>query len=99
MWFGQISHEVLCTEGGLLTYGQLRVIATHEDEVAPEKFSGYMRVLIRSAWAQDSTMKRTRQTPVQIIRKFKTSEQLIAKVKTIVNVCFAIEVTRQKYHR
>jgi putative transposase len=37
-----------------------------------------MRVLIRPDWAGDSTMKLTRHTAEQIIRKLKTAEQLIA---------------------
>jgi putative transposase len=38
-----------------------------------------MRVLIRPDWAGDSTMKRTRHTPEQIIRKLKTADQLITQ--------------------
>ncbi len=45
-----------------------------------------MRVLIRSDWAGDSTMKRTRHTPDQIIRKLKTADQLIAQGKTVADV-------------
>jgi hypothetical protein len=41
-----------------------------------------MRVLIRPDWAGDLTMKRTRHTAEQIIRKLKTAEQLIAQGKT-----------------
>jgi hypothetical protein len=37
-----------------------------------------MRVFIWPDWAADSTMKRTRHTPEQIIRKLKTAEKLIA---------------------
>jgi len=37
-----------------------------------------MRVLNRPDWAGDFTMKRTRHTAEQIIRKLKTAEQLIA---------------------
>jgi hypothetical protein len=49
-----------------------------------------MRILIRPDWAEDWTMKRTSHTAVakgfsekvQIIRKLKTAEQLIAQGKT-----------------
>ena len=53
-----------------------------------------MRVLSRPDWAGDSTMKRTRHTAEQIIRKLKTAEQLIAQGKTVADVCRAIEVTQ-----
>ena len=42
-----------------------------------------MRVLIQPDWAGDSTMKRTRHSAEQIIRKLKTREQLIAQGKTV----------------
>jgi len=58
-----------------------------------------MRVLIRQDWAGDSTMKRTRHTPEQIIRKLKTGEQLLAQGKTIADVCRALEVFQPTYHR
>jgi len=58
-----------------------------------------MKVLIRPDWAGDFTMKRTRHTAEQIIRKLKTSEQLIAQGKTVVEVCRVIEVTQPTYHR
>jgi putative transposase len=58
-----------------------------------------MRVLIRPDWAGDSTMKRTRHTAEQIIRKLKTAEQLIAQGKTVADVCRVIEVTQPIYHR
>jgi len=44
-------------------------------------------------------MKRTRHTAQQIIRKFKTAEQLIVQGKTVVEVCRVIEVTLSTYHR
>ena len=52
-------------------------------------------------------MKRTRHTPVaegfsagvQIIRKLKTADQLIAQGKAVVDVCRVIEVTQPTYHR
>lgn len=53
-----------------------------------------MRVLVRPDWAGDSTMKRTRRTAEQIIRKLKTAEQLIAQGKTVADVCRVIEVTQ-----
>ena len=52
-----------------------------------------MRVLIRPDWAGDFTMKCTRHTAEQIIRKLKTAEQLIAQGKAVVEVCRVIEVT------
>ena len=55
-----------------------------------------MRVLSRPDWAGDFTMKRTRHTAEQIIRKLKTAEQLIAQGKTVVEVCRAIEVTHRR---
>jgi hypothetical protein len=44
-------------------------------------------------------MKRIRHTAVQIIRKLKTAEQLIAQGNTFADVCRAIEVTHTTYHR
>ncbi len=58
-----------------------------------------MRVLIRPDWAGDSTMKRTRHTPEQIIRKLKTADQLIAQGKTVADVCRVLEVAKPTYHR
>ena len=55
-----------------------------------------MRVLSRPDWAGDSTMKRTRHTAEQIIRKLKTAEQLIAQGKTVADVCRVIEVPVQR---
>ena len=46
-----------------------------------------MRVLNRPDWAGGFTMKRTRHTAEQIIRKLKTAEQLIAQGKTVADVC------------
>ena len=66
-----------------------------------------MSVLSRPDWAGDSTMKRTRHTAEQIIRKLKpkasakqwTAEQLIAQGKTVADVCRVIEVAQPTYHR
>jgi len=58
-----------------------------------------MRVLIRPDWAGDSTMKRTRHTAEQIIRKLKTVPQLIAHNKTVIDVSCVIVVTQPTYHR
>jgi hypothetical protein len=58
-----------------------------------------MRVLIRPDWAGHFTMQQIRQTADQIIHKFKTAEQLIAQVKTVADVCRAIEVNQPTYHR
>ena len=57
-----------------------------------------MRALSRPDWAGDFTMKRTRHTAEQIIRKLKTAEQLIALGKTIDKVWRVIEVTPLTYH-
>jgi putative transposase len=53
-----------------------------------------MRVFSRPNWAGDSTMKRTRHTAEQIIRKLKAAEQMIAQGKTVAEVCRVIEVTQ-----
>jgi len=58
-----------------------------------------MRLLIQPDWAGDFTVKRTRYTAEQIIRKLKTAEQLIAQGKTVVEFCRVIEVTQPTYHR
>jgi len=58
-----------------------------------------MRVHIRQDWALCSTMKCTKHTAEQIIRKFKTAEQLIAQDNTVADVCRVIEVTQPTYHR
>ncbi len=58
-----------------------------------------MRVLIRPDWAGDLTMKRTRHTAEQIIRKLKTAEQLLAQGKSVADVCRALEVSQPTYHR
>ena len=58
-----------------------------------------MRVLIRSYWAEDLTMKRARHTTDQIIHKLKTAEQLIAECRSVADVCRVIEVTQPTYHR
>ncbi|QCH14534.1 transposase [Synechococcus sp. CB0101] len=58
-----------------------------------------MRVLIRPDWAGDSTMKRTRHTPEQIIRKLKTADQLLAQGQTVADACRVLEVSQPTYHR
>jgi putative transposase len=58
-----------------------------------------MRDLSRPVLAGEPTMKRTRHTAEQIIRKLKTAEQLIAHGKTVADVCRLIEVTQPMYHR
>jgi putative transposase len=42
-----------------------------------------MKVLIRPNWAGGSAMKRTRNTPEQIINKLKTADQLLAQGQTV----------------
>ena len=58
-----------------------------------------MRVLIRPDWAGDSTMKRTRHTPEQIIRKLKTADQLLAQAQTVADACRVLEVSQPTHHR
>jgi putative transposase len=58
-----------------------------------------MRLLNRPDWAGDFTMKRTRHTGEQIIRKLKTAEQLIAQGKTVADVFRVLEVAQPTYHR
>lgn len=58
-----------------------------------------MKGLIRPDWAGFFTMKRTRHTAEQIIRKLTTTEQPIAKSKTVADVCRVIEMTQPTYHR
>jgi putative transposase len=58
-----------------------------------------MRVLIRPDWAGDSTKKRNRHAPEQIIRKLKTAEQLLAQGKTVADLCRAPEVAQPTCHR
>ena len=53
----------------------------------------------RPDWVGDFTIKRTRHTAEQIIRKLKTAEQLIAQGKTLVEVCRVIQVAQPTYHR
>jgi len=42
--------------------------------------------LIRPDWAEDATMKRTRHTAKEIIRKLKTAEELIAQEVNILEI-------------
>jgi len=44
------------------------------------------------------TIKRTRHTAKQIIRKLKTAEELIAQGMFLVEICCFIEVTQPTYH-
>jgi hypothetical protein len=44
-------------------------------------------------------MKRTRHTPEQIIRKLRDAEKLLASGKEMEEVCRALEVSVQTYHR
>jgi hypothetical protein len=46
----------------------------------------------------DSTMKRIRHTPEQILRNVKTAEQFWAQGKTVADVCRALEVAQPSYH-
>jgi putative transposase len=44
-------------------------------------------------------MKRKRHSPEQIIRKLREAEAMLAAEKTIGQVCQALEVSEQTYHR
>ena len=44
-------------------------------------------------------MKRKRHTPEQIIRKLREAEAMLSAEKTIGQVCQALEVSEQTYHR
>ena len=44
-------------------------------------------------------MKRKRHSPEQIIRKLREAEAMLASEKTIGQVCQALEVSEQTYHR
>ena len=44
-------------------------------------------------------MKRKRHTPEQIIRKLREAESMLSAEKTIGQVCQALEVSEQTYHR
>ena len=58
-----------------------------------------MRVHTRPDWAGDSTMKRTRKTPEQVIRKLKTADQLLTQGQTIADACRVLEGSQPTYHR
>ena len=44
-------------------------------------------------------MKRTRHNPEQIIKKLREAEAMLASGKTIGQVCQALEVSEQTFHR
>ena len=44
-------------------------------------------------------MKRRRHTPEQVIRKLREAERLIAEGKEVPEVCKALEVSEQTFHR
>ena len=44
-------------------------------------------------------MKRTRHTPEQIIKKLREADAMLASGKTIGQVCQALEVSEQTFHR
>ena len=44
-------------------------------------------------------MRRKRHSPEQIIRKLREAEAMLAAEKTIGQVCQALEVSEQTYHR
>lgn len=58
-----------------------------------------MRGLIRPDWAGDFTIKRTRHTPEQIIRKRKTAKQLLAQGQTVADAYRVLEVSQPTYNR
>jgi len=47
----------------------------------------------------DFTMKRTRHTPEQVIRKLREADKWLAEGKTIEEVARHLEVSEQTYHR
>jgi len=44
-------------------------------------------------------MKRTRNTPEQVIRKLREGERMQAEGKDLADVCRALEISVQTYHR
>ncbi len=44
-------------------------------------------------------MKRRRHTPEQIVRKLREADRLLAQGKDVAEVCKALEVSEQTYHR
>ena len=44
-------------------------------------------------------MKRTRHTPEQIIKKLREADAMLASGKTMGQVCQALEVSEQTFHR
>ena len=44
-------------------------------------------------------MKRTRHTPEQVIRKLREGERMLTEGKDLSEVCRALEISGQTYHR
>src|SRR6266567_8218696 len=44
-------------------------------------------------------MKRTRHTPEQVVRKLRDAERMLAEGKELDEVCRALEISVQTYHR
>ena len=44
-------------------------------------------------------MKRTRHTPEQVIRKLREGERMLTEGKDLTEVCRALEISVQTYHR
>ena len=44
-------------------------------------------------------MKRTRHTPEQVIRKLRDAERMLAEGKEVSEVCRALEISVQTFHR
>jgi len=44
-------------------------------------------------------MKRTRHTPEQVIRKLRDAERMLAEGKELPEVCRALEISPQTFHR
>ena len=44
-------------------------------------------------------MKRTRHTPEQVIRKLRDAERMLAEGKALSEVCRALEISPQTFHR
>jgi transposase-like protein len=49
--------------------------------------------------AEDSTMKRKRHTPEQIIRKLRQAETMQSEGGTIGELCQTLEISEQTFHR
>jgi putative transposase len=69
--------------------------------VTPVVRSGLVRVLCAHdpGRARTITMKRTRHTPEQVIRKLRDADRLLAEQKTIAEIAKELGVSENTYHR